>query len=193
MKAFLLFNGKPPIRVRFRAHTGAVTLIQRFGSALNLNIHFHMLFLDGVYVDRTHGSGTRFHRVRAPTSDELSQLTHIIAQRIANYLERQGLLERDVEGAWLTSSAGGEEDEAAIHHLLGSSITYRIAVGPQQGGKVITLQTLPDCRSDFSRPQTGHSAGCSNTADKPVLSAFTGAFKLQQEVTIMTSVGDVPD
>ena len=28
--------------------TGAVTLIQRFGSALNLNIHFHILFLDGV-------------------------------------------------------------------------------------------------------------------------------------------------
>ncbi len=33
------------------ARTGALTLIQRFGSALNLNIHFHMLFLDGVYVD----------------------------------------------------------------------------------------------------------------------------------------------
>ena len=30
------------------ARTGVVTLIQRFGSALNLNIHFHMLFLDGV-------------------------------------------------------------------------------------------------------------------------------------------------
>ena len=29
--------------------TGAVTLIQRFGSALNLNVHFHLLFLDGVY------------------------------------------------------------------------------------------------------------------------------------------------
>ena len=29
--------------------TRAVTLIQRFGSALNPNIHFHMLFLDGVY------------------------------------------------------------------------------------------------------------------------------------------------
>lgn len=26
------------------AQTGAVTLIQRFGSALNLNIHFHLLF-----------------------------------------------------------------------------------------------------------------------------------------------------
>jgi len=43
------------------ARTGAVTLIQRFGrsgapGALNLNIHFHMLFLDGVYVDRLDGS-----------------------------------------------------------------------------------------------------------------------------------------
>jgi hypothetical protein len=33
------------------AAAGAATLIQRFGCALNLNIHFHMLFLDGVYVD----------------------------------------------------------------------------------------------------------------------------------------------
>ena len=33
------------------ARTGTATLIQRFGSALNLNVHFHMLFLDGVYVD----------------------------------------------------------------------------------------------------------------------------------------------
>jgi hypothetical protein len=28
---------------RKTAQTGAVTLIQRFGSALNLNVHFHML------------------------------------------------------------------------------------------------------------------------------------------------------
>ena len=37
------------------AHTGAVTLVQRFGSALNLNLHFHMLFLDAVYVERSDG------------------------------------------------------------------------------------------------------------------------------------------
>lgn len=30
-----------------QANAGAVTYIQRFGSALNLNIHFHMLFLEG--------------------------------------------------------------------------------------------------------------------------------------------------
>ena len=31
------------------ADSGAVTLIQRFGSAANLNIHLHGLVLDGVY------------------------------------------------------------------------------------------------------------------------------------------------
>lgn len=36
---------------RKTAQAGAVPLIQRFGSALNLNVHFHMLFLDGVYVE----------------------------------------------------------------------------------------------------------------------------------------------
>ena len=34
-----------------RADTGAVTLIQRFGSAANLNIHVHCLLLDGVSRD----------------------------------------------------------------------------------------------------------------------------------------------
>ena len=42
---------------RARAQCGAVTLIQRFGSALNLNIHFHMLWLDGVYEERTASNG----------------------------------------------------------------------------------------------------------------------------------------
>jgi hypothetical protein len=50
------------------AHTGAVTLIQRFGSALNLNIHFHMLFLDGVYVDDGAGHFA-FHSNKAPTAE----------------------------------------------------------------------------------------------------------------------------
>lgn len=39
-------------------------------------------------------------------------------------------------------------DEDPSNHLLGSSITYRIAMGPQQGRKVFTLQTLPNLESD---------------------------------------------
>ena len=54
---------------RTRAQCGAVTLIQRFGSALNLNVHFHMLWLDGVYEedDESPPRKPRLHRARAPT------------------------------------------------------------------------------------------------------------------------------
>jgi hypothetical protein len=123
------------------ARTGAVTLIQRFGSALNLNIHFHMLFLDGVYVDRANGTA-RFWWVKAPLSAELTQLAHTIAHRVGCFLERQGLLERDAENSYLAPDA---VDEDPMNPLLGHSITYRIAVGPQAGRKVFTLQTMPAC------------------------------------------------
>ncbi len=44
--------------------------------------------------------------------------------------------------------------------MLGSSVTYRIAVGPQQGRKVFTLQTLPDYESDNLFVNTlGEAAG----------------------------------
>jgi len=131
-----------------------VTLIQRFGSALNLNIHSHMLFLDGVYIDPRHGNNVRFRRVKAPTCEELTKLTHTIAHRVGRYLECQGLLERDTGNSYLTAQAVDAPDDDPSHHLLGHSITYRIAVGPQQGRKVFTLQTLPDCESDIPLAST---------------------------------------
>lgn len=127
------------------ARTGAVTLIQRFGSALNLNIHFHMLFLDGVYIDNPQGSA-RFRWVKAPTSQELTQLARTIAHRVGRFLERQGLLERDAENSYLASDA---VDDDPMNQLLGHSITYRIAVGSQAGRKVFTLQTLPASDEPF--------------------------------------------
>ena len=140
------------------AKTGAVTLIQRFGSALNLNVHFHMLFLDGVYVARPDGA-TRFRWVKAPTGQELTQLAHTLAHRVGRFLERQGLLERDAENGYL---AGDAVDEDPMAQLLGHSITYRIAVGPQAGRKVFTLQTLPTCEPEDSfGDRVGQVAGFS--------------------------------
>ena len=60
--------------------------------------------------------------------------------------------------------------EEAMNHLLGSSITYRIAVGPQQGRKVFTLQTLPDCRPENPLAHTvGKVAGFYIKAGRPRL------------------------
>ena len=114
------------------AQTGAVTLIQRFGSALNLNVHFHMLFLDGIYTKNKQGL-IRFKRTIAPNQQELAILVHSISHRVARYLERQGILERDEENSYLQLDG---IDEDPMQQLIGCSVSYRIVVGPQQGRKV---------------------------------------------------------
>ena len=52
------------------AKGGAVTFIQRFGDSLNLNVHFHMLALDGVYTEDDSGM-LRFHVVGSPSDEEV--------------------------------------------------------------------------------------------------------------------------
>jgi len=100
------------------ARTGAVTLIQRFGSALNLYIHFHMLFLDGVYVVTPPcGNRPRFQWVRESTSAQLTQLAHTIARRVGRLLEREGLLERDTEHLNFNSELFKEDPAQAMEAL----------------------------------------------------------------------------
>ena len=91
--------------------TGSVTLIQRFGSALNLNVHYHVLFLDGAYAEDDYGK-QRFHRVKAPSHDELNTLVHTLSHRIARCLEKRGVLERDAENTWSATS----KNYCATHH-----------------------------------------------------------------------------
>ncbi len=139
------------------AQTGAVTLIQRFGSALNLNVHFHMLFLDGVCAKNKQGK-TAFQRTNAPDQEELAILVHTISHRVARFLERQGVLERDEENSYLQLEG---MDEDPMQQLIGCSVSYRIAVGPQQGRKVFTLQTLPGIEEDDRYAQVAKEAGFS--------------------------------
>ena len=68
-----------------------------------------------------------------------------IVQRVGRHLERRGLLERDEEQAWLSEAAG---EPAPLDGLLGASITYRIAVGPQRGERAFLLRTLPPADED---------------------------------------------
>jgi len=82
-----------------RARTGVVTLIQRFGSALNLNVHLHMIILDGVYT--MEHNQPRFHRVNAPDRQNLDKLLNRIIARVMRRLIRDGLLIQDHEQPWL--------------------------------------------------------------------------------------------
>jgi len=66
--------------------------------------------------------------VWSPTSAELSGLAQTLARRIGCILERQDLLECDAENSDL---AGNVLEVERIAELLGLSISYRLAVGPQ--------------------------------------------------------------
>ena len=120
---------------RSAAQTGAVTAVQRFGSAANLNIHLHCLVLDGVY-RRTPG-GPLFQAARAPTLDELQALLSRIVTRLLRRLTRHGHL---IEEHGITYLAAAESDPP-LTPLQVASCTYRIALGPRAGQKVLSLPT----------------------------------------------------
>jgi hypothetical protein len=122
---------------RAAANTGAVTLIQRFGSTANLNIHLHCLVLDGVY-RRTEGEPF-FPEARAPTRDELQGLLDKSIARLLKMLTQRGYL---VEEAGVSYLADMDTDNP-LASLQGASCTYRIALGPRAGQKVLSLRTVP--------------------------------------------------
>jgi len=136
------------------ARTGAVTLIQRFGSALNLNPHLHMLFLDGVYAFS--GGKATFHRARCPQRDELVKLLHSLSGRIVRLLERRGLIIADEQRATLELETG-----TALDQLLAASINYRIAVGPHAGRKALTLYSVPPLEDEPAPGLVARIAGFS--------------------------------
>jgi hypothetical protein len=106
-----------------QAKTVAVTLIQRFGSALNLNIHFHMLFLEGA-INENPWNGTTFTRIKAPSHDDMVTLVHTISQRIASYLEKVGLVVRDMENSYLNLPIDAAQGRGRQDRLRGGK--YRV-------------------------------------------------------------------
>ena len=91
----------------------------------------------------------RFQRVKAPDKGELEELVQLMSQRVGRCLERQGLLEQDTKSAWLDLDPA--EDTDAMPQILGSSISYRISVGPQQGRKAFMIRTI----RPLDRPDPG--------------------------------------
>ena len=121
-----------------QAKTGAVTYIQRFGSALNLNIHFHMLFLEGVITEER--GQTKFKLVKAPSHSDMEQIVDNISHRIAAYLEKARLIQRDMDNAFLDFPM---DDENSLLPLQAASVSYRIAWGQIWAKKYLTYKPCP--------------------------------------------------
>jgi hypothetical protein len=138
--------------------SGAVTLIQRFGGSLNLNIHFHQLFVDGCYELSDKNEPIDFWVASPPTVKEIEEVLTKIIQKITKYLERQKLIIKD-------DNDGGFQiptpDEDTLSKLQATSVTYRFATGKSKGKKAIVLKSVTDTDHSATKGLVAKNSGFS--------------------------------
>jgi hypothetical protein len=105
--------------------TGAVTLIQRFGSALNLNVHFHTQVLDGVFTEQPCGT-LRFHALPPPTDTEVQDVVEEVACCVRGLLGPDGIGEADALDPCAV-------DTPLLAACYAGAATQRTALGPRAG------------------------------------------------------------
>jgi len=114
-----------------QARCGAVAFIQRFSDALNLDPHFHVLVLDGVYVMDGKGEPV-FRRVSPPTDKEVAQVAERVHRRVARLMEKRGLgPQADPDEA-----DGLRRDQPLLAELYGAAVSGRVATGPRAGMRI---------------------------------------------------------
>ncbi len=125
---------------RATIHPGSVTFIQRFGSAINLHLHFHGVFLEGVSLDRTdQGRTPRFLQGEPPSDADLTAVVQTISHRVIRTLRSLGYLEAGGDAAVTTGDDPLVEDAPALARTLAASVQQRIACGERAGHKVRRL------------------------------------------------------
>jgi ribosomal protein S27E len=117
-----------------QAQTGAMVAVQRFGSALNLNIHFHALVLDGVFMVDAFGHPT-FVPLAPPCLEDLHRVVARIADAVLALLRRRRI--------WV-DELDEEEDPVAQHSeslagMAKASIAGTLVFG-SAGAKPVRLQ-----------------------------------------------------
>ena len=77
--------------------TGAVTFVQRLGGLVNLNVHFHLVVPDGVFVED--GDGLRFVMLPVPTNANVLAILDRIMRRVARRLANEAVDDIDEDAA----------------------------------------------------------------------------------------------
>ena len=159
-----LTRGFPRVKVQ----PGSVTFIQRFGSALNLNLHFHCVFLEGVYLDRTEaGLKPRFVQGEPPSDTDIAAVVQKISRRVIRTLRRLGYLEADLDAPAATGYDPLRDDAPELACTMAASVQHAAPLGSglasRSGALVQALATqarhqhslvpaVPACKAFRSTP-----------------------------------------
>jgi len=114
---------------------GSISFTQRFGSALNLNVHCHILCPDGVYTNI--GDHPRFRNVVPISDDEVAALVEKIAQFVMRYLKKMGYLDKEGEIVQNPKQDDLFAESVSLAKATACSIAGKIAFGPN-AGKYVT-------------------------------------------------------
>src|SRR5215475_11384712 len=122
---------------RATVHPGSVTFLQRFGSALNVNLHFHCVFIEGVYLDRTDaGRKPRFLAGEPPSNTAVAEVVQKISRRVIRTLRRLGYLETGLAAPVVTGYDPLRDTAPELARTMAASVQQRIAFGERAGQPV---------------------------------------------------------
>jgi len=121
------------------AKTGSVTVVQRFDSALRLNVHFHSLMLDGVYVKGPNTGRPVFHALSEPSTEDVQRVAGWVRDKIWQLVEYRGRAFRrpEVDEPQLDLLA---EREPMLAECSGAAVTGRVASGRRAGRGIVRLR-----------------------------------------------------
>jgi Putative transposase/Transposase zinc-binding domain len=136
--------------------TGMVTALQRAGGALNMNVHFHTLVLDGVFTEAA-GRTMTFQPAPAPSDAEVAAALTTIRHRVQRLLVRHGLEPADDATGPADRLA---EESPVLAGIVGASVQGRVALGSRAGARVRRLGDARDTEAVTSRgPRQAHLEG----------------------------------
>jgi len=107
--------------------TGAVTVIQRFGGSVNLNPHFHMLFMDGV-MNAGEFTAVNIH------DEDVHFLCLRLKTRIIRALQKMGHWREAPD-----ENFDIDPEKLGANQMMGGSIQNRVSFGPRQGQRPIQV------------------------------------------------------
>ena len=125
------YEGRARRRGASRPRTGAVAFVQRFDSGLRLNVHFHVLWLDGVYASEAGRGGCEFREDAGIADTDVQRLVVRVRDRVVKALRRVGKWWDEGDAA---ESDGELEGERQLMLALASgAVVGRTVLGKRAG------------------------------------------------------------
>src|SRR5690606_34693059 len=118
---------------RTKNRSGSIAFVQRFGLALNLNVHFHMVQIEGSYESRLTGQ-PKFRKGKSPRDEDIETLVSNISARVIKLLRRTGHL-KDLGPDEVPVDPLYEENPTYAS-CMSASVQNRIALGARKGQRV---------------------------------------------------------